>query len=343
MFRNIFIFALFATCVGYAFASGLPPVWEPDGPVCGYETPCAGAAEPVYYDAAPVQDIPPFVDPCPEVEVYNGVWPAPGSDADMQLAPISVDNNISQNFAGGDENIKIVSNIGADLVVENNINAGGMFGGSRNNPFAFSGGANMTHGYPAPRGFNIYEHNAEMPLMHAEMMEDDGASVLAMSRSGRQINQERAAANARRMAVVNNISMNGAFGNMVEFGDNGAFIGNSGGGFGWDGSDIAVDDTEYAEHDAEPAEGKADQVRSWIVASGQTLRDVLQDWSNKEGWDLVWATSREYPIQASAVFKGRYLDVSSALVRNFSRANPAPHAKFYKGNRVVVVTTSGGE
>jgi len=69
----------------------------------------------------------------------------------------------------------------------------------------------------------------------------------------------------------------------------------------------------------------------------------LQDWANKEGWDLVWATSREYPVQASAVFKGRFMDVSSALVRNFSRANPTPYAKFYKGNRVIVVSTASGE
>jgi hypothetical protein len=40
------------------------------------------------------------------------------------------------------------------------------------------------------------------------------------------------------------------------------------------------------------------------------------------------------------VFKGRFMDVSSALVRNFSRAEPIPYAKFYKGNRVLVVTAS---
>ena len=92
--------------------------------------------------------------------------------------------------------------------------------------------------------------------------------------------------------------------------------------------------------DAEPANTIQDQVRSWVVASGQTLRQVLQSWCDKEGWDLVWATSREYPIQASAVFKGRFVDVASAVVRNFGRAIPVPYAKFYKGNRVLVVSTT---
>ena len=83
-----------------------------------------------------------------------------------------------------------------------------------------------------------------------------------------------------------------------------------------------------------------DQVRSWVVAEGSTLRNVLQSWCDKAGWDLVWTTSREYPIEASAVFKGRFVDVASALVRNFERATPIPYAKFYKGNRVVVVSTT---
>ena len=102
--------------------------------------------------------------------------------------------------------------------------------------------------------------------------------------------------------------------------------------------ELAVDVDESA--DAESPINLIDQVRSWVVASGQTLREVLQDWCNKEGWDLVWATSREYPIEASAVFKGRFVDVASALVRNFARATPVPYAKFYKGNRVLVVSTT---
>ena len=91
--------------------------------------------------------------------------------------------------------------------------------------------------------------------------------------------------------------------------------------------------------DAEAPKVLKDQVRSWVVVNGQTLREVLQSWADKEGWDLVWTTAREYPIEASAVFKGRFVDVAAALVRNFGRATPVPYAKFYKGNRVLVIST----
>jgi hypothetical protein len=92
--------------------------------------------------------------------------------------------------------------------------------------------------------------------------------------------------------------------------------------------------------DAEAPIQIRDEVRSWVVASGSTLRSVLQEWADQEGWDLVWATSREFPIEASAVFRGRFVDVASAVVRNFARATPIPHAKFYNGNRVLVITTN---
>ena len=276
MFRQFFIFALFATCFGYCLADGMPEDAQHFGPP---------AAVPV--------------------------WPAPGSEADMQVGTSATHSGVA--FAGDEnDNIRIVSQIGADLVVENNINLGARGG----NDMGFSGGPNLTHGYQAPMGFNIYEGQADMPLMHQEMMEDDGARVLAASRSGR-----------KRPPVRNQVPASAL----------------RAGQSGIDCDEDCDDDIEIEDADMAGAGKVPDQVKSWVVASGQTLREVLQDWANKEGWDLVWSTSREYPIQASAVFKGRFLDVSSALVRNFSRANPVPYAKFYKGNRVLVISAAGGE
>ncbi len=253
MFRKFFIFALFATACGYAFASD-----------CTGD--CVGAQQ---------------------------IWPAPGSDADVQFDG-SPDNSADP------DNIRIVSKVGEDMVVENNFNITG-----RGGEF-WSGGADLTQLYQAPSGFNAFASQAEMPLMHTEMIEDDGGAVLAVSRSGRQ---------------------------NVKVPEDGVII---------NGASVAASSDYFDVEEADaPKSGVADaQVRSWVVASGQSLREVLQEWCDKEGWDLVWNTSREYPIQASAVFKGRFMDVSSALVRNFSRANPIPYAKFFKGNRVLIVTTT---
>jgi hypothetical protein len=238
---------------------------------------------------------PTFADDMAEQPVP--AWPLAGSDADVSIYP---DSAYMDRRGAGDENIRIISKIGADLSVENNINIGSTgYGGE-----SFSGGANIDHPYPTPAGFYPYEGQAEMPFTHTEMVEDDGAAVLSMSKSDRKKAADPRLIQASESARQESYAVDGE-----------------------------VDDL--------PAPQLKDQVRSWVVAAGQTLRDVLQAWCDKEGWDLIWNTPREYPISASAVFKGRFIDVSSALVRNFSRASPIPYAKFYKGNRVLVVSTTG--
>ncbi len=204
-----------------------------------------------------------------------------------------------------------VSGTQSDIRIENNINMSNNAGAEA---FGFSGGANMDHAYQAPAGFNIYEHQSEMPLMHQEMMMDDGTVVLAASR-----NSKRKSVDAVRPE---------------NYGIQQDFISESLA----DSSASMNSEQEVLPGDQVELKG-SDQVRSWVVTQGQTLRSVLENWAKKEGWDVVWNTSREYPIQASAVFKGRFVDVSSALVRNFGRANPVPYARFYKGNRVLVIQT----
>lgn len=295
MFRKILIFAMFATAAGYCFAANtLPQVVTSE----------------VFYEQDKYVDQGQYEveTALPEVPA----WPLIGSDADVEIACNGVANNKKQN-----DNIRIVSKIGADLVVENNFNLGarGEFAG-------WSGGANMLHGNQIPVGFDDEcNTNSEMPLLHREVLEDDGGNVLAVSRSGRKTcgkyaDGYEAFAERTGMKV-----------DAIE-----------------EGVKITETETEVETEivamsaDAEAPAVITDQVRSWVVANGQTLREVLQNWCDKEGWDLVWTTPREYPIEASAVFKGRFVDVASALVRNFGRATPVPYAKFYKGNRVLVIS-----
>lgn len=296
MFRKILIIAMFATAAGYCFAAeSLPQVVTSE----------------VFYEQDRIVDD----DMYRQVETVQMVvpaWPLAGSDADVEVSCEGVQcSKVKQ-----EDNIRIVSKIGADLVVENNFNLGarGEFGG-------WSGGANMLHGTQIPVGFDDECDGSEMSLLHREVLEDDGGNVLTVSRSGRK-NCGKYADGYEAFAVRNGMNIEGVR-NVMEIVE--------------EETEIAVDISA----DAEAPINMTDQIRSWVVANGQTLREVLQSWCDKEGWDLVWTTSREYPIEASAVFKGRFVDVASALVRNFGRATPIPYAKFYKGNRVLVISTDG--
>lgn len=304
MFRKILICAMFATAAGYCFAAeNLPQVVTSE----------------VFYEQEKIVDEGQWeqidtttYDVVESYETYKEVpaWPLVGSDADVE---VSCEMGVCSKKKQSD-NIRIVSKIGTDLVVENNFNLG-----VRGDEW--SGGANMLHGTQIPVGFaDECNDESEMPLLHREVLEDDGGNVLAVSRSGRK-KCGRYADNYDAFAVKMGMKVESVS----------------------DDVEVVEEETEITVAESADAEAPVvmtDQVRSWVVANGQTLREVLQNWCNKEGWDLVWATSREYPIEASAVFKGRFVDVASALVRNFGRATPIPYAKFYKGNRVLLITTT---
>ena len=298
MFRKICVFALFSSVTCFAFADFMPQVTTSEV----FDDSVKEKTETVVQK----QEVEEYTD----YEIVNKdvpAWPLAGSEADVEIACDGVKCP---------DDTKIVTKVGSGLVIENNINTSGT---------GWSGGPNIDNGIMMPAGFD-YEcaNNAEIPLMRREMMEDDGGSVLAMSRSPRKNcsrNSDSYAVFAERAGFKAEKSCSKSADVVA------------------DGSvtkqEIAVN--EYSEE--ENTGQIQDQVRSWVVAQGQTLREVLQSWCDKSGWDLVWTTAREYPIEASAVFKGRFVDVASALVRNFERATPIPYAKFYKGNRVVVVST----
>lgn len=315
MFRKILIAAMFCCAAGYCFAASetaMPQIVTSEV----FYTQDKTVDENQYVETEVNEDSVQVAIPA-EVPA----WPIAGTDADVEVG--CDDGMCSKNKQS--DNIRIVSKIGADLVVENNFNMGvsGDFTG-------WSGGANMLHGNQIPVGFDDEcDSGAEMPLLHREVLEDDGGDVLTLSRSGRKNCNKYADGYTAYLAKIGLSKEEIAAYTAEERDDvNAAIAGLE--------SEIGVN----VSADAEAPAVMIDQVRSWVVASGQTLREVLQSWCDKEGWDLVWTTTREYPIEASAVFKGRFVDVASALVRNFERATPIPYAKFYKGNRVLVISTS---
>ncbi|MBO4672151.1 MAG: toxin co-regulated pilus biosynthesis Q family protein [Alphaproteobacteria bacterium] len=302
MFRKFLIFAMFATAAGYCFAEqAMPQVTTSEVFDDQYKTSTETVDETVTVTQEDYANIP--------------AWPLAGSDADVVVKCDDANKKKTQG-----NSIRIVSKIGDDMIVDNGFD----FNGN-----GWSGGANMLHGTSIPMGFDDEcENGAEMPLLRRETLEDDGGKVLAVSRSGRKHCAKR---NKQQYGFIMNDGTDAANANGADA--------------SWEMEFNKDMDKETAtagadKTDAEAPAAKADEVRSWVVANGQTLREVLQDWCDKEGWDLVWATSREYPIEASAVFKGRFTDVASALVRNFGRATPVPYAKFYKGNLVLVISTN---
>lgn len=106
---------------------------------------------------------------------------------------------------------------------------------------------------------------------------------------------------------------------------------------------IQISETEEISNDQSSNNNAEDPVEDWLAEEGKSLKTLLTEWSDRAGWRLIWNTNRNYTLTAGAMFRGRFADVSSALIRAFARAKPAPIATFYKGNRVLVVETMEDE
>lgn len=79
--------------------------------------------------------------------------------------------------------------------------------------------------------------------------------------------------------------------------------------------------------------------KMWIARPGDDLRALLTSWAKESGWHVVWQTDRQYTLAAGTKMKGKFVNVASAIIRAFARATPAPRVVFYRGNRVMVITT----
>jgi len=86
-----------------------------------------------------------------------------------------------------------------------------------------------------------------------------------------------------------------------------------------------------------PVPAQASSPTMWRAEAGRTLRDLLNDWAEQAGWTVVWQSSFDYPLEASANFSGDFADAVGQLVRGFAEAKPAPSARLHRANQVVII------
>ncbi|CAH1688558.1 TcpQ domain-containing protein [Hyphomicrobiales bacterium] len=83
--------------------------------------------------------------------------------------------------------------------------------------------------------------------------------------------------------------------------------------------------------------GPAPVAASFVVREGQNLRAVLEDWSGRSGWKLVWNSEYSYALNSSAQFKGTFHEAAHELLRSMAHVRPQVTATFFAGNKTLVV------
>lgn len=76
---------------------------------------------------------------------------------------------------------------------------------------------------------------------------------------------------------------------------------------------------------------------AWHVRAGSSLHDVLQGWSQRQGWEFVWDAPGDYRLRASAVLHGDFENAVTTLADAVSQTNPDLNVTLYQGNRVLHV------
>ena len=76
----------------------------------------------------------------------------------------------------------------------------------------------------------------------------------------------------------------------------------------------------------------------WEVQEGETVIGVLSKWADLVCWKFVIRTALDWQFEASVVFKGDFLSVSSELMEIMGKVRPsAPKALVYGENLVMVL------
>lgn len=74
---------------------------------------------------------------------------------------------------------------------------------------------------------------------------------------------------------------------------------------------------------------------NWAVLSGAYLKATLEGWCREAGWTLIWDSSSDYKLGASATFNDNFEGAVTKLIDSIYINNPELTATMFRGNRVL--------
>ncbi|KVR89451.1 toxin co-regulated pilus biosynthesis Q family protein [Burkholderia vietnamiensis] len=89
---------------------------------------------------------------------------------------------------------------------------------------------------------------------------------------------------------------------------------------------------------AAPSAPAAPVVMSWIAKSGSTLRTAVTEWATKEGWQVVWGPTFDYPIVSQLSFDGSFLDAIVGVFRSYEKADRPLLVDVHAAQKLLYIT-----
>lgn len=83
---------------------------------------------------------------------------------------------------------------------------------------------------------------------------------------------------------------------------------------------------------------KAEPLPAWSAQAGATLRQTIEGWSHKQGWNVRWESELlDYPIEETFSMIGEYFDVITRTFELYKDAKRPFKVEVYPSQKLVVV------
>lgn len=96
-----------------------------------------------------------------------------------------------------------------------------------------------------------------------------------------------------------------------------------------------INGVAYADTGGNVAGFQAQRGGAWAVIKGSSLKATLEGWSREAGWDLIWDSSSDYQLGASAAFHEDFESAVAHLIDSIYIENPELTATLWRGNKVL--------
>jgi hypothetical protein len=86
------------------------------------------------------------------------------------------------------------------------------------------------------------------------------------------------------------------------------------------------------------------QIRYWQAQQGESLRQVLKNWSEQAGVQLFWAEGQDYALPTAVQMHGTYQNAVTRVLQDFGGSFPQPlgqlHPNQPEGPPVLIIDHS---
>lgn len=82
-------------------------------------------------------------------------------------------------------------------------------------------------------------------------------------------------------------------------------------------------------------------VPRWTLTAGHAIGQELKNWGSQSGWNVIWNLPRDVIVPSTTEFVGEFKAAATNVIETLAANGVLIHAKFYDGNKTMVINGPG--